>query len=359
MKRPIKDNQQYFSIATATLRAFSKNQTSALAVCTFIVFARYSMISSGGTAASVNILCDKLRIGRGKANKAINELLECKYQNGHSVLSKHIVNCDISDVCDSEEKREEFNASIQFSHKRKHKSLKYIFNFRGDDILIANALVDGKCEELRALIRRKDQNACYLLLTMHGLYDYQFDTVRPDMIYIEDVECEGIYSENGVGFWYAKLGKSPIISVHVHNNINSNGTLTNADIGKILATLENIGLVKKVIYAYSHKPQSDSSHTLFYELDIKTNDPSEKALCHDLAYRVRKKIQDKGYTIGRKDNRFFDEYVFIAPSDHGAEIRTLYRLPYAIRNMWSQAVKNGMMLRQQKYDEINNLLNNV
>lgn len=346
-----KDSQQYFTVAAQALVSFAQNKTSALAICSYLVLSRYRLKSSSSTAASTNALCKLLNIGVGKAKKTISELLSCKYENRLPLLSKHLSDCNCREICDSDEDYEKLIEAIHSEENRKVAFPKYDFmNVKGS-ILVSNTLIDNNCNKLKYLIRNNDHRACLMLLAMHHYYDYILDGVISGVCAIESHEIRNIYNENGIAFWNGTIDKEPSIPGWLRELIFGQDEFRQSDVNRVFSTLEHAGLITRVICVMPPRG-SNPEQNFHYELDIKTKDSLEKLSCHNLAYRIRKNVQDKGCAVGRKDNRFYNEYVFAAPSDNEVEMRVLYRLPFAMRNMKNLDVQEGIKFRQQNYEKV-------
>jgi hypothetical protein len=103
---------------------------------------------------------------------------------------------------------------------------------------------------------------------------------------------------------------------------------------------------------------SNPSKTIgFYEIDIKTSNYHEKHSCHAMATKLRKIAQDRGKEVGRKDSRFYDEYVVAVPDNKPFALCETYRLKYAVRNPKYQKVTEGLKMREECTDHINQMLN--
>ena len=347
-----KDSQQYFAVSAVALLSFAQNKTSVLAICSYLILSRYSLKSSYSTAASANIICKRLNIRTSKAKQAISELLNCRFKEKHPLLSECKSYCDISSICDSLEEQEIFSKEMDLEYKRKVSSPKYDLIKSNRNILISNSLIDSHCDKLKHLIRNNDHRACLMLLNMHLHYDYNLDSVKSDVCSIQCHNIQFICEENGIAFSNGALDTTPNVSENICKLAFGQNDFEQYDVTRLFSTLEHAGLMKRVVCVFMRPRRSNSKQHFYYELDIKTNDPSEKLSCHNLAYRMRKFVQDRGYAVGRKDNRFYNEYVFAAPSDKEIAMVVLYRLPFAMRNIKNLDVQKGVKFRQQNHEQV-------
>jgi hypothetical protein len=339
------ESQQYFSVSTSAVIAFSQLRPSALAICSYLVLSRYSIKSSNKTAASSNIISKRLHKGIGPARNAIKELLDCHTRECTPALTKHVEAYDFSAVCSCPEDHQSFINELLLENARKVKFPRYTFPRANHSIKISNSLIDEHSEKLERLIRGNNISACILLLLMHHYYDYGLDAVKRACIATESKKPEIVYQVDGVTFWSGTTGKHPLFNELLIDYVSSDKELDQAGMGGLLNLLEDVGLVQRLVYVVVHDANSDNA-PIHYELGIKTGNVSEKRAYHNLAYRMRKFAQDRGCNIGRKDNRFYNDYVFAAPSGQVADLVVLYRLPFAMRNPNNLGFQKGADARR-------------
>jgi hypothetical protein len=219
---------------------------------------------------------------------------------------------------------------------------------------------DSKSKLFRSLIKRNNHELLGLLLLLHLNNSRFFNIVNYNFLCTE-FDTDYLFSENGYSFIKGKKNKKLSVSAELYEYLfdidQENLKRLNDKLEKVLKELESLGLLQRVVIVFMFDDRDPAKLTGFYEIDIKTNNYLEKHSCHTMATKMRKIAQERIKEFGRKDSRFYDEYVVAVPDNKPIALCETYRLKYAVRNPKYQKVTEGLKMREECTDHINQMLN--
>jgi hypothetical protein len=176
------------------------------------------------------------------------------------------------------------------------------------------------------------------------------DIIHPSLLSY-DYEIQKEFEHNGISIIMAtRLEKLPYIKDNVlrlvfGDDFSHSMDLYTHNIFEALNALERHGFIYRSVLVSLAADNSDVVFN-YYELDCKINNKSKyknKLFCND----IKLLTNELGLKHGRDDNRFYDQYFAIAPSDMRINVSTVYRLKYSVTNPNNYKVNKAISRRKE------------
>ena len=352
----------HFCIREKDILALLWNKATTAQVLSYMCILRYKH-ATGASSAGYSVIRRKLGIGTIKAKKILDELQSIEH-NGSILLNK--ISHEKTKFINFESREIRYTKPIRnFTKGFTHIKLRfrwYIYPNFGKLARFTNDFLDrndSKSKLFRSLIKRNNHELLGLLLLLHLNNSRFFNIVNHNYLCTE-FKTDYLFSENGYSFFQGKKNKilsvSPELYEYLFGIDQENIKRLNDKLEIVLKELESMGLLQRVVIVFMFDACAPAKPTGFYEIDIKTSDYLEKHSCHTMATKMRKIAQARINGVGRKDSRFYDEYVVAVPDNKIITLCETYRLKYAVRNSKYQKVTDGLKMRGESTDQINQML---
>jgi len=344
----------YFKVYDSWIRCLLANQAPTSHILAFLVIVRCKY-GANNYGASYTSLRNRLSIGANSAKALLDDLQRMEFE-GVKLLTKF----DHSGPFNTEQE----NLCEIDNLKKLRRLERWTIPVGWDNALFDCTLLDGNEKYIQKLIQHNDDEAIRLLLLLHLNNDISLDCVKPQSL-CADYHMEHLFNEIWTAFWSATNTKELVIQkAYARWLYNLDETKADAEfhkprIEKLLARLESYGLIQKVVMVLIYDFEEDREPSSFYEIDIKTTNYAEKHKNHSLATKIRTVARAKGGDCGRKDNRFYDDYIVAVPEGKAVWVGGVYRLKYGMRTMSNRIVAEGASIRTSTIERLSAALDNI
>lgn len=350
----------FFNVARLAIKNLIANNATPIQICAFLIIARYNYRTNTGTfiyTASYSALRKKLGIGKQKAEHVIDDLKTMHYLGSPLIEQSH---SNLLECCDIFECYDNYISYFDARFKELNKKKKYkrwILQSDVDDrVLFDNKIIDSISTSgaiLKRLVRYNNNDVVKLLLLLHSLNNVSYNTVSIDSLYF-NCDIEPLFSEHNVNFYNVKIINRLIVSKSIVGWFDGWPYITNTEyIQPLLDDLEQIGIVSRVVMVFMADSKDAKGLHSHYTIDIKSKQNAEKRELTTLARRMRDIAAIRGHDVGRKDSRFYDEYVVATPIGYKfITVRMVYRLTYGARNIKIKAVSDGIEIRNMALSQL-------
>jgi hypothetical protein len=355
-----------FWIPRESAEALLRNRASAVQIGVYLVIAKHTDKSGRVSTTGTSALRNRLGLGDKQIHAALEYLqnIRVSFVKGTEGRNNLIYNSATWNdlVAHDTENFDEYNPgfaalpiAVFFKSKRVRNC--WVVNNVGSDrytgIWFDSGLIGNnkdECKPLSDIIRLHNSDSIMrFLLMMHYYYDLDVGGIHPKHIRgsytLQTSKQEGDYL-----FYRFKFDRRDI-DLTVKNNVYSsalgNDTVydeseTDAFLESALKTLDRLGLISRIVMAWSKADLSADSVPL-YQLDQKSDFhqiPRNKAIM--MADHIEKVAHNFGIGSSKGNNGFYDTYTVVTPTGISPTVVQVYKPTHVVSYRSNRRVRQAL-----------------